>query len=128
MTEDSDKAYADRLRTVVQGLQSVTFIAASAVVGGVAAHFLLSLTTSTTDQVWSELLKTQFQAVVGLPAAGAVAFLIVVVLRQVDGPIKFKGLSFEFEGAAGQVVMWVITFLAIASAIHMCWDTNAKVQ
>jgi hypothetical protein len=50
-----------------------------------------------------------------------VAFAIVVFLRQTDGPIEFEGLGFKFKGAAGQVVMWVISFSAIAGAIKLVW-------
>lgn len=51
---------------------------------------------------WEAILRDHFQAIVGLPGA---AFVLVVVLRQTDGPIEFDGLGFKFKGA-GQVVMW----------------------
>jgi len=68
-----------------------------------------------------EFFRDHYAAIVGLPAAAAVSFVIVVFLRQADGPIEFKGLGFEFKGASGQVAMWVICFLAIAGAIKLCW-------
>jgi hypothetical protein len=70
---------------------------------------------------WQEILKLHFAAIVGLPGAAAVAFVIVVFLRQTDGPVEFEGLGFKFKGAAGQVVMWVLCFLAIAIAIKAVW-------
>jgi len=70
---------------------------------------------------WEEILKDHFAAIIGLPGAAAVAFMLVVFLRQTDGPIEFRGLGFEFKGASGQVAMWVVCFLAIAVAIRLCW-------
>ena len=68
------------------------------------------------------ILKEHFGAIVGMPVAAAIAFLLVVVLRQTEGPIEFKGLGFEFKRASGQVAMWVVCFLAIAGAIKLLWQ------
>jgi hypothetical protein len=68
-----------------------------------------------------EILKDHFGAIIGMPVSAAFAFLIVVFLRQTEGPIEFKGLGFEFTGASGQVAMWVICFLAIAGALKLLW-------
>jgi hypothetical protein len=68
-----------------------------------------------------DILKAHFAAIVGLPAGAAVSFILVVLLRQTDGPICFEGLSFKFKGASGQVAMWVLCFLAFAGAIRLCW-------
>jgi hypothetical protein len=68
-----------------------------------------------------EILAAHFRAIIGMPVAGAIAFTLVVFLRQTEGPIEFRGLGFEFKGASGQVAMWVICFLAIAGAIKLLW-------
>jgi len=70
---------------------------------------------------WQDVLRDHFAAIIGLPGGAAVAFALVVFLRQTDGPIEFEGLGFKFKGAAGQVIMWVVCFLAIAGAIKLCW-------
>jgi hypothetical protein len=70
---------------------------------------------------WPDVLAQHFAAVVGLPVAVTVAFVIVSFLRQTDGPIEFEGLGFKFKGAAGQVVMWALCFMSMAAAIHWCW-------
>lgn len=67
------------------------------------------------------ILKDHFAAIIGMPVAAAFAFLIVVFLRQTEGPIEFKGLGFDFQGASGQVAMWVVCFLAIAGALKLLW-------
>ena len=70
---------------------------------------------------WPEIIRDHWSAVVGLPGAAAVSFIIVVFLRQTEGPIEFEGLGFKFKGAAGQVAMWVICFLAFVVAIKLIW-------
>jgi hypothetical protein len=68
-----------------------------------------------------EILKDHFGAMIGMPVAGALAFLLVVFLRQTEGPIEFKGAGFEFKGASGQIVMWIMCFLSITGAIKWLW-------
>jgi len=68
-----------------------------------------------------EIVKDHFSAVVGLPVAALVAAFIVVGLRHSEGPIKFEGFGMKFEGASGQVILWVITFLSISAAIKLLW-------
>jgi len=68
-----------------------------------------------------DILKAHFAAIVGLPAGAAVSFILVVLLRQTDGPIHFEAFTLKFCGASGQVAMWVVCFLAFAGAIKLCW-------
>ncbi len=68
-----------------------------------------------------DILRDHFGAVMGLPGAALVAFVIVVFLQQTSGPIEIEGLGLKFKGAAGQVIMWTICFLAIAIAIKLVW-------
>jgi hypothetical protein len=81
--------------------------------------FVGSMCTNGID--WKPVLKANAPAIIGLQVAGAVAFGLVVFLRQTDGPIEFEGLGFKIKGAAGQVVMWVVCFLSIAGAIRWLW-------
>lgn len=82
----------------------------------------MMITMSQDPQTWNDILTKHVSAIYGLQIAAAVAFAIVIFLRQVDGPVEFKALGFEFKGAAGQVIMWVICFLAITVAIKLCWS------
>ena len=68
-----------------------------------------------------EIVKNHFAATIGLPMAALLAAFIVVGLRHSDGPIKFEGLGFKFEGSSGQVVLWVFCFLSITAAIRLVW-------
>ena len=69
-----------------------------------------------------EISKSHFAAIVGLPVSAVFAAFLVVVLQQTSGPVKFEGLGFKFEGTSGQVVLWVLCFLAIAGAIKLLWN------
>ncbi len=68
-----------------------------------------------------EIVKSHFPATIGLPMAALLAAFIVVGLRHSDGPMKFEGLGFKFEGSSGQVILWVFCFLAITAAIKLLW-------
>lgn len=75
------------------------------------------------QQEWyfKDVLREHLAAIIGLPEAAAVSTAIVVFLRQTDGPIEFDGFGFKLKGAAGQVTMWILTFLAMAGAIKLLW-------
>jgi Mn2+/Fe2+ NRAMP family transporter len=104
---------------IVHVIAILIALAATVSVAMVLAYTIWVVATGFRD--WEETLREHFAAIVGLPGAAVVAFILVVFLRQTDGPIEFEGLGFKFKGAAGQVAMWVICFLAIAGAIHLCW-------
>jgi uncharacterized membrane protein YjgN (DUF898 family) len=71
-----------------------------------------------------QITARHFAAVVGLALAALLAAFVVVALRHTSGPMKFEGLGFKFEGGAGQVVLWVFCFLAIAAAIRLLWGAE----
>ena len=86
------------------------------------AVYLLLLAITMAMRPWFiQIMKDHLAATVGLPLAAMAALGIVVILEINAGDIKFKGLGFEFEGAAGPVVMWVFVFLSIAGAIKLLW-------
>ena len=101
-------------KRVITWVLVVTVPSAAAVV---LAGFLLLLPIDT----MSEIAAQHFAAVVGLPLAALLAAFIVVALRHTAGPMKFEGLGFKFEGGAGQVILWVVCFLAIAAGIRLLW-------
>jgi hypothetical protein len=103
-------------------IQSTAFWFAVAVAVGGGIVFLYTIyIVAVGFRYWEELLRDHFAAIIGLPAAAALAFALVVFLRQTDGPIEFEGLGFKFKGAAGQVAMWIACFLAVSAAIKFCW-------
>jgi hypothetical protein len=68
-----------------------------------------------------EMVMRHFPAIVGLPAAGIFAFLIVSTFETTSGNIEFEALAIKFKGAAGPILMWVICYLAIVVSIHLLW-------
>src|SRR5438552_2194544 len=61
---------------------------------------------------WDGVLQEHVVTVVGLPVAAMLALAIVLLLRTVAGAIELKFLGFEFKGAAGPIVMWIMCFVA----------------
>lgn len=87
-----------------------------------AGLFLAGAAASMFFEPWTlELAKQQFPAVVGLPMAALAALCLVVLLEIQAGNVELKAFGFEFKGAAGPIVMWVICFFAISAAIKMLW-------
>jgi hypothetical protein len=56
-------------------------------------------------------LSKHYVLIIGRPISAMGASMLVTLLRTVEGPIKFKLIWFEFEGASGQIVMFVLVFL-----------------
>src|SRR5262245_22999957 len=86
--------------------------------GAILAGLLTLLPVETLQQITTD----HFAAVVGLPLAALLAAFVVVALRHTGGPLKFEAFGFKFEGGAGQVILWVICFLAITAAIRVVWN------
>ena len=73
------------------------------------------------EQLWVIFFK-HFPAIIGIPAAAGTAFILVVVLRQIEGPIEITAPGFLLKGSAGQVILWVICFLSLIFALDRLWD------
>ncbi len=92
----------------------------AAIVLGVVYMFWL-IWSLNYDAQFIEIMYKHLAAVIGIPGAIITAFVLVNVLEQVSGPIKFSGLGFKFEGASGPVVMWVVVFLALVGGLKALW-------
>ena len=74
------------------------------------------------EEGWVKPVITKhFAATIGLPLSAIGAFLLVTVLQISAGKIEFEALGFKFRGASGPAVLWVLCFLAIATAIKVLW-------
>ena len=69
----------------------------------------------------ADFVLQHYSGIVLAPVSAAVAFCVITAFSQTEGPIRFKGLGFEFEGASGPVVLWVLCWLAIMAAIRLIW-------
>jgi len=74
------------------------------------------------DWLINEIIQKHYAAIIVLPSAGFAALCLVLFL-DIRSPqqMKFKALGFEFEGAAGPIILWVMSFLACAIGIKLLW-------
>ena len=56
-----------------------------------------------------------------IPCAGFAALILVVILDQTYGNIKFSIFQINFEGASGPIVFWILVYLSIILSIKMLW-------
>lgn len=119
MSEDKALEHSQQksLGEIAAGLALVAAISVAIVIG--AAIYLIAFGNYSAN--WQKVLFANIATIVGVPLAAAFSFSLVVFLRQTSGPVEFKGLGFSFQGASGQVVMWVLCFLALVSSIKLLW-------
>ncbi len=91
------------------------------VAAGSVALFALFIVTEWYNPAWSTVIFDHFPATIGLPLAGAASFVIIALFRTTEGPIKLEAIGIKFEGASGPILMWVLCFSAIATAIKALW-------
>ena len=75
------------------------------------------------NDAWVEkIIQDHFAAVVGLPGAAALAFLIVITFEARFDAIEMEFFGIvKFKGASGPIVLWVLCVLTMACCIRMLW-------
>jgi hypothetical protein len=73
------------------------------------------------DPVLTALVVRNFAAIIGLPFAFIAAFVVVALFRQGETPVEFEGFGLKLKGAAGEIILWILCFVAIAGAIGLLW-------
>lgn len=69
-----------------------------------------------------EGITNHASAAIGLPIAAITSLTLVLLLEEVFGQIiEVKAIGFEFKGAAGPIILWILGFLAITIAIKSVW-------
>ena len=87
--------------------------------GLIGLSYVVFIIYWTWNEGWvKEVITEHFAATIGLPLSAIGAFLLVTVLQISAGKIEFEALGFKFRGASGPAVLWVLCFLAIATAIN----------
>ena len=105
--QSSTKTFDTSLRILVAGISFAFFVV-------VFARTLQVIGAGKADQLWAPLQTME------LYFAAAGAFLVVTAFRTIEGPIKFTfAKTFEFEGASGPILMWILVFLALCFGMHM---------
>lgn len=56
-----------------------------------------------------------------LPYGAFFAYFLVVTLEHARGPIEAEFVGLKFKGAAGPIVFWLLTFLALLLALKLLW-------
>jgi hypothetical protein len=109
-----------RFRRALRGLVAVVAVVAVAFLASVFVYYAARDMAQAAP--WMvEAVREHFAAVIGLPAAALGALCLVLVLEVKSGPIEFEGFGFKFRGASGEIILWVICFLATAAAIKLLW-------
>jgi hypothetical protein len=68
------------------------------------------------------LVQQHYAALIGLPFAAFGALGLVLLLEShYNQQIEFKALGFEFQGASGPIILWVVCFLSIALSMKLLW-------
>jgi membrane-bound metal-dependent hydrolase YbcI (DUF457 family) len=73
------------------------------------------------DPVLTEVVVKNFAAIIGLPFAFIASFVVVALFRQGETPLEFEGFGLKLRGAAGEIVLWILCFMAISGAIAVLW-------
>ncbi|MDZ7898437.1 MAG: hypothetical protein U5N85_10495 [Arcicella sp.] len=56
-----------------------------------------------------------------VPCAGFAALILVVCLDQAYGAVNFSIFQLKFEGASGQIILWILVYLSIILSIKLLW-------
>lgn len=105
---------SEPLVRIVYGLFAVAGIAAIIVL---ARYVLLTLPTSDL----ATIIERHGPAVIGIPIAIAMAFILVGIVRAVEGPIRLEILGVKSGLAGAAALVWIVTFCAITVAIRALW-------
>ena len=115
----SDSQTQNESRPWVRFLVSMLVLCGFAAFGGVflfaAARDLLG------SAAWLQVAHDHFAATIGLPVAVLAAIFVVLFLEVKSGRVEFEAWGLKFKGASGEVVLFVIVFLAFVAAIKLLW-------
>lgn len=68
------------------------------------------------------IFQHHYAAIFGLPGAGLLSFILVVVLEARFDTIEMEIPNLiKFRGASGPIILWVMCFLSMAVAIRILW-------
>ncbi len=78
-----------------------------------------------TPEILREVSRRHFLLLIGMPVCCMCSFIVLGVFRATAGPLQFKALGFEFNGASGPVVLWVVVFLSCVGGMVALWAPAA---
>ena len=103
--------------------QVVTWLCVACGPALAAITFFPVIRAALEQQQWLLVIFRQhYAAIFGLPSAALLSFMLVVVFEA-----RFDNIEMEianvvkFRGASGPIILWILCFLSIASAIKLLW-------
>jgi hypothetical protein len=99
-------------------------VVVSIIIALIGLYSLLGLAIARRFDDFCNQLMAHAVVIVGLGGMGMASALLVIVFKQIEGPIEFGAGWIKFKGAAGPVVLWIITFLAMVGGSRMLWFSN----
>jgi hypothetical protein len=113
----SDEPVADGIGSRRRILISI-FGVAFAGVGSIAFGWIADLTFG--RDIWQSFVLNNFELVMGMPMAAALAFCIVMIFYgSFEGPLKMKIGVLEIEGSAGPILLWAVCFMVVDWSINI---------
>jgi hypothetical protein len=120
MASQDSQPLAAQERRALRIVVAVVALVGTTIVGAIFLFFL-ARDIANAEPWMMELFRNHAAAVLGLPTGALAALCIVLFLEAKSGRIEFEGFGFKFRGASGEIILWVICFLAIVTAIKLLW-------
>jgi hypothetical protein len=118
MAPQIEKAIGERERRALRIVVVLLTLAGITFVGGIFLYYLGSDIANA--QPWMmDVFRKHAAAIFGLPTGALASLGIVLLLEVKSGRIEFEVLGFKFRGASGEIILWVICFMAIITAIKL---------
>jgi hypothetical protein len=77
------------------------------------------------DAALSALVTKNFAAIAGLPFAFVASFVVVALFRQGESAVDFDAFGVKLKGAAGEIILWLLCFVAISGSISLLWKSGS---
>ena len=103
--------------------QVVTWLCVACGPALAAITFFPVIRAALQQQQWLLVIFRQhYAAIFGLPSAALLSFMLVVVFEARFDNIEMEIANLvKFRGASGPIILWILCFLSIASAIKLLW-------
>ncbi|HDH1436278.1 hypothetical protein [Klebsiella variicola] len=115
----NDIKETDQFEMKLKGVAKLLIMIGGAVFGGV--YIIGACFSMYFDANLYSIAMKQVPAIIGLPSAALASLWVVVFLENTSGPIEFEVLGVKFKGAAGPIVLWILSMLAISISIKLLW-------
>jgi hypothetical protein len=85
------------------------------------ALLIAALWLNRSDKALSDLVTKNFAAIAGPPFAFVASFVVVALFRQGESAVDFEAFKVKLKGAAGEIILWLLCFVAISGSITLLW-------